>query len=153
MTKPREGNHYHLGSQFARQFGSPVNYEASDQARIFKIIYLPQLMLGGWVRCKGRSHGCFCKLGILFVGVLIIRALLLLPYIRAPDDWKLHLEPATAGWGRPEMLRAWLQLSCPLKAGTKNFLVEGGWDAKNGPQGHLTKAPPALWWPLAFGGP
>ena len=33
--------------------------------------------------------GCFHKLGVLFVGVLIARALLFGVYSRAPDFWKL----------------------------------------------------------------
>ena len=34
-------------------------------------------------------YGCFCKLGVLLIGVLIIRALLVEVYIKAPDFWKL----------------------------------------------------------------
>ena len=33
-----------------------------------------------------------CNLGVLFVGVLIIRALAFRVYMRAPDCWKLSFE-------------------------------------------------------------
>ena len=38
-------------------------------------------------------HGCFCKLEILFVGVLIIKSLLSRVYIRAPDFRKIPEVP------------------------------------------------------------
>ena len=35
------------------------------------------------------SCACFCQLGVRFVGVLVIRALLFGVYIKAPAFWKL----------------------------------------------------------------
>ena len=37
---------------------------------------------------NGKQHGCFCKLGVLVVGVLVTRAPLIGLYFRAPDFWK-----------------------------------------------------------------
>ena len=41
------------------------------------------------INFKGSSYGSFYKLGVVFVGVLIIRALLCGVQIGAPDFWKL----------------------------------------------------------------
>ena len=41
----------------------------------------------------GIPYGCFYKVGVLFVGVLIARALLFGVYIRAPGFWKLPHDP------------------------------------------------------------
>ena len=38
---------------------------------------------------KSEPYGCFYKLGVLFVGVLMMRALLFGVYIRVLDCWKL----------------------------------------------------------------
>ena len=47
-------------------------------------------------------HGCLCELGVVSVGVLLIRALLCWLYSRAPDVWKL---PCTlfSTWKYPPM--------------------------------------------------
>ena len=39
------------------------------------------------------GYGCFCKLGALFVGLIIPRALLSGLHIRSSDFWKLPYEP------------------------------------------------------------
>ena len=44
------------------------------------------------------SCGCFYKLRVLFVGVLIMRAVLFGLYIGAPDFWKLLCCEALLGW-------------------------------------------------------
>ena len=36
-----------------------------------------------------RSLGCVCQLGLLFVGLLVLRALLFGVYIRVPDFWQI----------------------------------------------------------------
>ena len=41
-----------------------------------------------YARCWYGVYCGLCKLGVLFVGVLIIRALLLGVYVTAPDFWK-----------------------------------------------------------------
>ena len=49
--------------------------------------------------CKQLSCTCFGKLGLLFVGVLLIRALLFVVSIRAPDFWKLQDRNLSMGFG------------------------------------------------------
>ena len=46
---------------------------------------LPGAPARGCQRNSHSTHGCFHKLGVLFLGVLLIRALLSSIYIRAPD--------------------------------------------------------------------
>ena len=53
---------------------------------------IPRAPFSGLVLIQGRFrvdpleiHGCFCILGLVFVSIFVVRALLLEVYIRAPD--------------------------------------------------------------------
>ena len=58
------------------QYSSPGNIKDWNRA-----------ILG--LRIKTSAYGCFYVLGVLFVGVLVMRALLFWVYIGVPDSWKL----------------------------------------------------------------
>ena len=51
-------------------------------------------------------YGCFYTLGVLFVGVLIIAALLLGVHVGAPDFWKLPYGCMDPGLFGPTLLQA-----------------------------------------------
>ena len=50
---------------------------------------------------KNVPHGCFCKLGILFVGALVIIDLVSGVYIRIPDSCKLPYRRDVFQYGLP----------------------------------------------------